>query len=469
MRLISFALVALGLSLGACGKKGPAGADAGTAVVSTAAPTAAAPDAGAPPETKPPETTPPEADAGGAVDNTADATKPPDNPVNADKGAAVQAIFEAASLGKIEEALAIFADDVKFVPVGVPGDIVLNGRQALVDALRKSLTQFPDMKYKAARVLVSGNTVVAEVVSQGTHNGEGDEAAKGKKRSVAAGFVLRFGDDGKIHEALHFLDTALELTQLGKLPGQDPAAPIAYAAWPETSEVVKGEAVQANLDAVAAFTAKMKLDQVEAAAKAAFADDFVMYDPNSDEKQTGVEAAVGYLKAMLTESPDFETKAEEAISVGDWVVTREVNTLSVKVPGKPDAAPVKVTVHALGFAQFAGGKMKSYHSYANQLEAFAQLGLLGGAAEKPPEAPTGAAIGVAECDAYVKAMTACVDKMPEAGRGAAQTAMKEVVDAWVKAAATGDAAKGALATGCKEALNASKQGMAQLCPDVKWE
>jgi hypothetical protein len=78
-------------------------------------------------------------------------------------------------------------------------------------------------------------------------------------------------------------------------------------------------------------------------------------------------------------------------------------------------------------------------------------------------------IGIAECDTFVAAYRACVEKMPEAARGPAGDGLKQMVDAWKQAAAQGDAAKDALKTGCKSALDSTKQSMAAACPDVKWE
>lgn len=99
-----------------------------------------------------------------------------------------------------------------------------------------------------------------------------------------------------------------------------------------------------------------------------------------------------------------------------------------------------------------------------------------GGAVKPEEAkPADGAVellGVASCDTYLKGMTACIEKMPEAGRGPAKDAMAQVSKSWKDAlagAGGGDAAKSALDTGCKSALDQTKKSLGALCPDVKWE
>ena len=87
----------------------------------------------------------------------------------------------------------------------------------------------------------------------------------------------------------------------------------------------------------------------------------------------------------------------------------------------------------------------------------------------PPPAAAGDTVGIEECDKFVTAYRACVEKMPEAARGPANDGLKQMVDAWKQAASQGDAAKDALKTGCKSAYDNSKQAMAAACPDVKWE
>ncbi len=72
----------------------------------------------------------------------------------------------------------------------------------------------------------------------------------------------------------------------------------------------------------------------------------------------------------------------------------------------------------------------------------------------------GDSIGVAECDDYFKKMEACLGKMPAEGKPAMETAMKTSRDAWKQAADQGGAAKDALKTTCKAAVDALAQNPA---------
>src|SRR5690606_34930954 len=68
-------------------------------------------------------------------------------------------------------------------------------------------------------------------------------------------------------------------------------------------------------------------------------------------------------------------------------------------------------------------------------------------------------IGVAECDDYIAKYEACISsKVPAAQRANFETSFKTLRDSWAKAAST-EAGKSSLATGCKAAMDAAKTSM----------
>lgn len=68
-------------------------------------------------------------------------------------------------------------------------------------------------------------------------------------------------------------------------------------------------------------------------------------------------------------------------------------------------------------------------------------------------------IGVPECDEYFSKYSKCIqDKVPEAAREMIESSLSKSMDAWKQAAAT-DEGKAQLASTCKSALDAAKQGM----------
>jgi hypothetical protein len=74
-------------------------------------------------------------------------------------------------------------------------------------------------------------------------------------------------------------------------------------------------------------------------------------------------------------------------------------------------------------------------------------------APKADAPAAGGDIGVAECDDYIKKMTACVDKMPAASKAAMEQGFKASKDAWKQAASTPQGKEG-LKTACKAAADA---------------
>ena len=69
----------------------------------------------------------------------------------------------------------------------------------------------------------------------------------------------------------------------------------------------------------------------------------------------------------------------------------------------------------------------------------------------------------ATCQKFLDTYKKCVGEMPEAGRGAMNDALKQMEEGWKKVP------KDAMEAGCKQAWDASKGSMGQMCPGVKWE
>jgi hypothetical protein len=83
-------------------------------------------------------------------------------------------------------------------------------------------------------------------------------------------------------------------------------------------------------------------------------------------------------------------------------------------------------------------------------------------AAKPADtaAPSGG-IGVAECDEYIKKMSECSTKMAPEAAGPMKESMATMEKAWKDAASTPEG-KTALASGCKQALDAAKSAYASM-------
>ena len=381
----------------------------------------------------------------------------------ADRTATLQKAFEAVSAGNFAEAFASFTDDATVTLTGV-GDI--KGKQAIIDAYTKNSVGWTGTKMKAARIVEQGEYQAVEYVWQATNSADLADGTKATNKTATArgASIMHFTADGKVDRMWEFVDMANVAMQIGAMPGL--AADFIPATIPETTEVVKGEANAAAKDLYANLIAKFHPDTYEAAIKEVVADDFTMVDCMTGKTASGVAGATEGVKQWVTMFPDLAFTVDLEFSAGDFyvVATTATGTYKGGIPGV-DAKDQKVTTHSVDFVKIAGGKIHSVGNYGNSLEMFAQLGLVAGAAAKPAGEAGAAveAIGVVACDTYITGMTACIEKMPEAGRGAAKDAIAGA------GAAGGDAAKSALETGCKQALDQTKQTMGALCPDVKWE
>jgi len=470
MRTHVILLTTLGLSLGACGKKAdPAKPTTGQVDKPTDKPAEKPADK---PADKPVEQ-PAEKPADKPVEQPAE--KPADKPA-VDRTAGVQASLEALSSGKFEEAFANFADDATFTAVGA--NQVATGKAAIIAWQREGLKAFPDAKLKASRIIEAGDTQITFYVLQGTNTVEvNGSPATQKAVSIAGAFVSKYDAAGKIASVHDYFDGATLMKQLGVFPGQPTDQVVTLAPWPETTEVIKAEAVPANVDLVKAFAGKIKPDTIEAAVNEHLADAFTSIDPNGAPPATGKETALAAFKAGLNNMGDYTSTVDEAYSAGEWVVVALTDTFVYKggIPGV-ESKDQKVTTHNLGLAKIVDGKLASWSLYTNQLETLGQLGALGGAAAKPaegegdkPATADAPSFGVEVCDKLIATTQACLAAMPEVARGPAQEGWTKSLEAWKQVAAGGDAAKAQLEQTCKQALEASKTGLAAACPDVKWE
>lgn len=389
----------------------------------------------------------------------------------ADRTEGVQKAFENLSAGKIDEVFAGFADDAVRYNVGDPNMAEIKGKQAIIDAEKKITESLADMKIKASRIIEAGDTQVVEAVMTANVKTKGADGAEVVKPvGINAAMILTYNAEGKVTAMWHFMDSLSLMQQAGIAPG----LPEGFVAptLPETTEVVKGDANPNLIATYKAFGEKMKPDTIDQAVTDLVADDYKMVDCHSG-KTLGKADLAAFMKGWMGMfSTDGTMQVDKEISAGEYLVTVTTNTATYKQGIEGAKADTKVTTHELAISRIVDGKFKSYAGYMNGLELAAQLGMLGGAAEKPADAGAnaGGSLGVPECDLYITKMTECLGKMPEAMKANFENGMKQAAEGWkTSITAGGDAAKGALAGACKQMVDTTKTAVATLCPDVKWE
>jgi steroid delta-isomerase-like uncharacterized protein len=138
-----------------------------------------------------------------------------------DHAATMRRAYDLINEGDIEGFGGLLADD--FVEhEATPG--LEPTRAGVIAFFQMYKAAFPDLRFDAQDVLVSGDKVVVRAQVTGTHEGEFlGIAATGKRIDVALIDIVRFGDDGLGHEHWGVVDTLTMMQQLGVIPEGPPA------------------------------------------------------------------------------------------------------------------------------------------------------------------------------------------------------------------------------------------------------
>jgi steroid delta-isomerase-like uncharacterized protein len=97
-------------------------------------------------------------------------------------------------------------------------------KEGVQEFFRMYIAAFPDLRFEAEDVLVSGDKGVARVRVTGTHRGDFiGIPATGKAIDVQAIDIIRFGADGLAREHWGVFDAMAMMQQLGVVPSEAPA------------------------------------------------------------------------------------------------------------------------------------------------------------------------------------------------------------------------------------------------------
>jgi len=125
---------------------------------------------------------------------------------------------KVASSGDAEAVGKLYAEDAVMIMSGEPEPI--KGRAAIVKNQEAFYRAMPDFKVEFTSILFSGNHIVFEGISRGTHTGPlpipgGEIPPTGKKVEIKFAFIARVNADGLIEEDRTYYDTAEMMKQLG--------------------------------------------------------------------------------------------------------------------------------------------------------------------------------------------------------------------------------------------------------------
>jgi steroid delta-isomerase-like uncharacterized protein len=112
----------------------------------------------------------------------------------------------------------LYAEDAKLIMSGEAEPI--EGREAIERTEAAIFRAMPDFRAKFTPIVISGDYIVFEVVSQGTFTGplaspEGDIPPTGKSVLYKVAFIAKVNADGLIEEDRTYYDTAEFMRQLG--------------------------------------------------------------------------------------------------------------------------------------------------------------------------------------------------------------------------------------------------------------
>ena len=138
-----------------------------------------------------------------------------------DHAATMRRMYDLLNTGDVDGFGELLADD--FVEhEETPG--LAPTREGVKEFFRMYVGAFPDLRIDAEDVLASGDKVVARSRASGTHQGEFmGMPATGKRVDAQLIDIIRFGDDGLVHEHWGVFDALAMMQQLGAVPEGPPA------------------------------------------------------------------------------------------------------------------------------------------------------------------------------------------------------------------------------------------------------
>jgi steroid delta-isomerase-like uncharacterized protein len=138
-----------------------------------------------------------------------------------DHAATLRRMYDSINARDLDGFAALLADD--FVEhEETPG--LAPTKEGVLDWFRLNIAAFPDLRFEAEDVLVSGDKVVSRARITGTHSGQFlGVPASGKRVDVQLIDIIRFGDDGLAHEHWGVVDALSMMQQVGAIPEGPPA------------------------------------------------------------------------------------------------------------------------------------------------------------------------------------------------------------------------------------------------------
>ncbi len=138
-----------------------------------------------------------------------------------DHAETTRALFAALNSGDLDGFIASMADDM-VEHEQAPG--LEPTKEGVAQFFRMWTAAFPDLRMEPQDVVADGDRVAVRLRITGTHQGDFmGMPASGRGIDVGAIDIMRFGDDGLVHEHWGVSDALTMMQQLGAIPAGPPA------------------------------------------------------------------------------------------------------------------------------------------------------------------------------------------------------------------------------------------------------
>jgi ketosteroid isomerase-like protein len=290
--------------------------------------------------------------------------------------------IRAYNENSVEGLLATYAEDATWEMPG-SGAPSVEGRKRIVRQGVAFKTGFPESRFGVRRILVDGQTLVAQTVFRATRRFD-EQGVTIPPRELGYEAIQSVETDrGFARRTLVLHDQVGIRQQIGRLTGPAPVVPT----LPEIPEVVRGPAPAGNIEAVAGLHAAWEKGDF-ASWKDLVTEGFELVDHATGDR-FDLARALDWLAARDKEFDSVLFERQRTVAVGSWVAVFFVELVDYR---RPDASaeepPSRLSVHGAHVMRLEGGRIAALEIYRNRGEFLRQMGA---AVSGPPKDGTGAA------------------------------------------------------------------------------
>ncbi len=237
---------------------------------------------------------------------------------------------------------------------------------------------FPDLDFAVTRAFANGDTVAIEWVASGRNDGAWmGGAATGKRFGLSAASLLTFDADGLFVSDRVYMDEVTVAIQLGKAKGKARTMPMIPTTDPVWT-VAGGTPEEAALVDITKNNWPAMWSKKDAAGyENAFTPDAVHREIASPNDFAGKKALMAEYDMYAGSVPDMSVSVDRIFTAGNFAILEFTFGGTQKGPlGPLKPTGKKFTLHGLDVDEFQDKRYSSANSYSNAREFLTQLGAI---------------------------------------------------------------------------------------------